>query len=127
MRGFQRACFNPEAKIDTFLGMLMEKGQLMRVVPQDFPRLLMSAIHSSAIFEGPDWEKCLSCNSQTRYDGVYKQVGHMTAVCLVHGGVEPHFVREALQCGLQPPVPELKEILEYDFREKLEKVSDFIL
>ena len=62
-----------------------------------------------------------------RYDGVYKQVGHMTAVCLVHGGVEPHFVREALQCGLQPPVPELKEILEYDFREKLEKVSDFIL
>lgn len=71
----------------------MEKGQLMRVVPQEFLRLLMSAIHNSAIFEGTDWQKCLSCNSQALYDGVYKQVGRMIAVCLVHGGVEPHFFR----------------------------------
>lgn len=26
-------------------------------------------------------------------------------------------------CGLQPPVPELKEIAEYDFRDKLEKFN----
>ena len=64
------------------------------------------------------------------YDVLYKLMGCMIAVCLVHGGVETHFFPERLYrqvCGLQSPVPELKEIVEYDFREKLEKVSHFIL
>ena len=64
------------------------------------------------------------------YNGIYKQVDRIIAVCLVHGGVEPQFFSERLYrqvCALQPPMPELKEIAEYDFREKLEKVSNFIL
>ncbi|XP_064880209.1 uncharacterized protein LOC115132113 [Oncorhynchus nerka] len=72
---------------------------------REFLRLLMSAIHSSAISEGPDWLKCLSCNSQVLYDGVYKQVGRMIAVCLVHGGVELHFSREAIQASVWPTTP----------------------
>ncbi|XP_062304815.1 G2/M phase-specific E3 ubiquitin-protein ligase-like [Osmerus eperlanus] len=86
----------------------------------------MSAIHSSDIFEGPDWEKSLSCNSQALYDGVYKQVGRMISVCLVHGGVEPQFFSERLYrqvCGLQPPVTDIAEINDYNFREKLTKVQ----
>ncbi|XP_070965098.1 G2/M phase-specific E3 ubiquitin-protein ligase [Oncorhynchus clarkii lewisi] len=41
-------------------------------------------------------------------------------------GVQSHIFSERLYrqvCGLQPPVPELKEIAEYDFRQKLEKFN----
>lgn len=65
MRGFKRARFNPEAKIDMVFRDADGKGAADEGGPsREFLRLLMSAIHSSAIFEGPDWQKCLSCNSQ---------------------------------------------------------------
>ncbi|XP_055794098.1 G2/M phase-specific E3 ubiquitin-protein ligase-like [Salvelinus fontinalis] len=127
MRGLKRARFHPEAKINIVFRDADGKGAADEGGPsREFLRLLMSAIHSSAIFEGPDWHKCLSCNSQALYDVLYKQMGRMIAVCLVHGGVEPQNNSERLYrqvCGLQSPVPELKEIAEYDFREKLEKIQ----
>ena len=67
LRGFRRARFNPEAKLDVVYrnadgigeGAADEGGPT-----REFLWLLMSAIHSSDTFEGPDWEKSLSCNSQ---------------------------------------------------------------
>lgn len=50
----------------------------------------------------------------------------MIAVCLVQGGVEPHFFSERLYsqlCGLQTPAPALEDIEDLDFRGKLRKVS----
>ena len=53
----------------------------------------------------------------------------MISVCLVHGGVEPQFFSERLYrqvCGLHPPVTDLAEITDYNFREKLTKVLDTV-
>ncbi|XP_077061056.1 G2/M phase-specific E3 ubiquitin-protein ligase-like [Siphateles boraxobius] len=57
---------------------------------------------------------------------MYKLVGQMIAVCLVHGGVEPHFFSQRLLCqvcNLQPPVPDIQQIVDYDFREKMIKIQ----
>ena len=67
--------------------------------------------------------------STALYDGVYKQVGRMISVCLVHGGVKPQFFSERLYrqvCALQPPVTDIAEINDYNFREKLTKVLDTV-
>ncbi|XP_058604146.1 G2/M phase-specific E3 ubiquitin-protein ligase-like isoform X2 [Onychostoma macrolepis] len=85
----------------------------------------MREVHSCEIFDGEDWKKTLACNSKALYNGMYKLVGRMIAVCLVHGGVEPHFFLERLfcqVCNLQPPVPDLQEIVDYDFRAKMTKI-----
>ncbi|KAK7157550.1 hypothetical protein R3I93_008902 [Phoxinus phoxinus] len=86
----------------------------------------MREIHSCEVFDGDDWNKTLACNSKALYNGMYKLVGQMIAVCLVHGGVEPHFFSQRLfcqVCNLQPPVPDLQQIVDYDFREKMIKIK----
>ena len=182
LRGFRRARFNPEAKLDVVFrdaNGIEEEAADKGGPTRECLRLLISAIHSSDIFEGPDWEKSLSCSSQGEllfvisplsptslkncqlcmcilcvkkyiyiqystalYDGVYKQVGRIISVCLVHGGVEPQFFfRTALQASLWPttschrhsrnqrlqlPVTDIAEINDYNFREKLTKVLDTV-
>ncbi|XP_073805089.1 G2/M phase-specific E3 ubiquitin-protein ligase-like [Danio rerio] len=86
----------------------------------------MKEIHSSEIFDGPDWKKSLSCNSKALYNGMYKQVGRMIAVCLIHGGVEPNFFSERLflqVCNLKPSAPDIEEIVDFEFREKIKAIQ----
>ncbi|KAF4114102.1 hypothetical protein G5714_004325 [Onychostoma macrolepis] len=94
IRAFRCQRFNPEAKLDVVFrdadgigeGAADEGGPT-----REFLTLLMREIHSCEIFDGEDWKKTLACNSKALYNGMYKLVGRMIAVCLVHGGVEPHF------------------------------------
>uniref|UniRef100_A0A9J7ZWW0 HECT domain-containing protein n=1 Tax=Cyprinus carpio carpio TaxID=630221 RepID=A0A9J7ZWW0_CYPCA len=129
IRAFRRQRFNPEAKLDVVFrdadgigeGAADEGGPT-----REFLTLLMREIHSCEIFDGEDWKKTLACNSKALYNGMYKIVGRMIAVCLIHGGVEPNFFSERLfcqVCNLQPPVPDLQEIADYDFRAKMTKIQ----
>ncbi|XP_058628876.1 uncharacterized protein LOC131538781 [Onychostoma macrolepis] len=116
IRAFRRQRFNPEAKLDVVFrdadgigeGAADEGGPT-----REFLTLLMREIHSCEIFDGEDWKKTLACNYKALYNGIYKLVGRMIAVCLVHGGVEPHFFPERLfcqVCNLQPQYQTFKRL-----------------
>lgn len=80
MRAFRRQRFNPAAKIDVIFldadgtgeGAADEGGPT-----REFLRLLMSSLHTSHIFEGPDWNKTLACNAQGEYQiSIYRKIDH---------------------------------------------------
>ncbi|KAF5897305.1 G2/M phase-specific E3 ubiquitin-protein ligase-like, partial [Clarias magur] len=57
---------------------------------------------------------------------LYTVVGKMIAVCVVHGGVGPHFFSERLFqqiCGLPTPPTMVDEVGDHTFREQLIKVT----
>jgi hypothetical protein len=57
---------------------------------------------------------------------LYTWVAKMIAVCVVHGGVGPHFFSERLFnqiCGKPTPPATVDEVGDHAFREQLIKVS----
>ena len=57
---------------------------------------------------------------------LYTWVAKMIAVCVVHGGVGPHFFSERLFhqiCGIPTPPATVDEVGDHTFREQLIKVS----
>ncbi|XP_059355643.1 uncharacterized protein LOC132155800 isoform X2 [Carassius carassius] len=100
IRAFRRQRFNPEAKLDVVFRDAdgIGEGAADEGGPtREFLTLLMREIHSCEIFDGEDWKKTLACNSKER---LFCQV-----------------------CNLQPPVPDLQEIADYDFRAKMTKIQ----
>lgn len=60
------------------------------------------------------------------HNNTYRLVGQMLAVCLIHGGVSPHFFSKRLfnqVCGLPPSPATIEEVVDHSLRAKLEKAS----
>ncbi|KAF5889713.1 G2/M phase-specific E3 ubiquitin-protein ligase-like [Clarias magur] len=116
LQAFKRLHFNPEAKLDDVFvdedenaeGAVDEGGPT-----REYLRLLMRAIHESNIFEGHEKTRQLCLDTQALQTKLYTTVGEMIALCVVHGGVGPHFFFERLFqqiCGLPTPPTMVDEV-----------------
>ncbi|KAF5897297.1 G2/M phase-specific E3 ubiquitin-protein ligase-like, partial [Clarias magur] len=128
LQAFKRLHFNPEAKLDDVFvdedenaeGAVDEGGPT-----REYLRLLMRAIHESNIFEGHEKTRQLCLDTQALQTKLYTIVGEMIAVCVVHGGVGPHFERLFQQiCGLPTPPTMVDEVGDHTFREQLIKIKE---
>ncbi|XP_049326724.1 G2/M phase-specific E3 ubiquitin-protein ligase-like [Astyanax mexicanus] len=93
---------------------------------REYLRLLRKAIHDSNIFEGREGERQLSLDTQALQNKLYMWVGKMVAVCVIHGGVGPHFFSERLFlqiCGKQTTPATVDEVGDHTFREQLIKIQ----
>ncbi|KAL0964314.1 hypothetical protein UPYG_G00322130 [Umbra pygmaea] len=129
LHAFQRNMFNPEARLDVTFVDCESKGE--GAIDQGGPsreyyRLLMKDIQKCPIFEGPEATKRLSLDVHASHEGLYKTIGKMISVCVVHGGVGPHFFSEQLfaaVCGM-PALPlSLEEVSHTALRTHLEKIK----
>ncbi|XP_016305880.1 G2/M phase-specific E3 ubiquitin-protein ligase-like [Sinocyclocheilus anshuiensis] len=62
------------------------------------------------------------------HNGVYRLAGQMVAVCLIQGGVSPHFSshrRFRQICGLPSLPPSIEEVADPEFQDKLCKLCAF--
>ncbi|XP_051801645.1 G2/M phase-specific E3 ubiquitin-protein ligase-like isoform X4 [Acanthochromis polyacanthus] len=127
LRAFKRRSFNPEAKLDVVFvdeddngeGAVDEGGPT-----REYLRLLMRAIHQSNIFEGHEKDRQLCLDTQALQTSLYEWAGKMIALCVIHGGVGPHFFSERLYqqiCGLSTPAATVNEVGDHTFREQLIK------
>ncbi|XP_026059142.1 G2/M phase-specific E3 ubiquitin-protein ligase isoform X2 [Carassius auratus] len=130
LRAFKRRFFNPEAKLDVVFvdeddngeGAVDEGGPT-----REYLRLLMRAVHQSNIFEGHEKDRQLSLDTQALQTKLYMWVAKMIAVCVVHGGVGPHFFSERLFnqiCGIPTPPAMVDEVCDHAFREQLIKIQE---
>ncbi|XP_042582775.1 uncharacterized protein LOC122137829 [Cyprinus carpio] len=130
LRAFNRRFFNPEAKLDVVFvdeddngeGAVDEGGPT-----REYLRLLMRAVHQSNIFEGHEKDRQLSLDTQALQTKLYMWVAKMIAVCVVHGGVGPHFFSERLFhqiCGIPTPLATVDEVGDHTFREQLIKIQE---
>ncbi|KAI7789966.1 putative G2/M phase-specific E3 ubiquitin-protein ligase-like [Triplophysa rosa] len=130
LQAFKRRRFNPGARLDVVFvdsdgvgeGAVDEGGPT-----REYLRLLMREIQTSRIFEGPENNRLLALDTHALENGLYSTIGKMIAVCIIHGGVGPHFFSDRLFMQLfgkcTPPVS-LEEIADRSFREKLLKIKD---
>ncbi|XP_045898288.1 G2/M phase-specific E3 ubiquitin-protein ligase-like isoform X2 [Micropterus dolomieu] len=103
-RAFRRPAFNPQSKLDIVF--IDEDGQGEGAIDDG----------------GPTREFSLHNNT-------YRLVGQMLAVCLIHGGVSPHFFSKRLfnqVCGLPPSPATIEEVVDHSLRAKLEKISSAV-
>ncbi|XP_039678115.1 G2/M phase-specific E3 ubiquitin-protein ligase-like isoform X1 [Perca fluviatilis] len=132
LRAFKRRFLNPEAKLDVVFvdeddngeGAVDEGGPT-----REYLRLLMRAVHQSNIFEGHEKDRQLSLDTQALQTKLYTWVAKMIAVCVVHGGVGPHFFSERLFhqiCGIPTPPATVDEVGDHTFREQLIKIQEAI-
>ncbi|ROL47709.1 G2/M phase-specific E3 ubiquitin-protein ligase [Anabarilius grahami] len=130
LRAFKRRFFNPEAKLDVVFvdeddngeGAVDEGGPT-----REYLRLLMRAVHQSNIFEGHEKDRQLSLDTQALQTKLYMWVAKMIAVCVVHGGVGPHFFSERLFhqiCGIPTRPATVDEVGDHTFREQLIKIQE---
>ncbi|XP_062407242.1 G2/M phase-specific E3 ubiquitin-protein ligase-like [Sardina pilchardus] len=130
LRAFKRKFFNPHAKLDVVFvdeddngeGAVDEGGPT-----REYLRLLMRSVHQSNIFEGHEKDRRLSLDTQALQTKLYTWVGKMIAVCVVHGGVGPHFFSERLFhqiCGIPTPLATVDEVGDHTFREQLIKIQE---
>ncbi|XP_049898937.1 G2/M phase-specific E3 ubiquitin-protein ligase-like [Epinephelus moara] len=130
LRAFKRRNFNPEAKLDVVF--VDEDGNGEGAVDEGGPtreylRLLMRAIHQSNIFEGHEKDRQLSLDTQALQTNLYTWVAKMIAVCVVHGGVGPHFFSERLFqqiCGIPTSPTIVDEVCDHTFRQQLIKIQE---
>ncbi|XP_078023185.1 uncharacterized protein LOC117259544 isoform X3 [Epinephelus lanceolatus] len=130
LRAFKRRNFNPEAKLDVVF--VDEDGNGEGAVDEGGPtreylRLLMRAIHQSNIFEGHEKDRQLSLDTQALQTNLYTWVAKMIAVCVVHGGVGPHFFSERLFqqiCGIPTSLASVDEVCDHTFRQQLIKIQE---
>ncbi|KAL7400150.1 hypothetical protein ABVT39_007202 [Epinephelus coioides] len=130
LRAFKRRKFNPEAKLDVVF--VDEDGNGEGAVDEGGPtreylRLLMRAIHQSNIFEGHEKDRQLSLDTQALQTNLYTWVAKMIAVCVVHGGVGPHFFSERLFqqiCGIPTSLANVDEVCDHTFRQQLIKIQE---
>lgn len=123
LRAFKRRFFNPEAKLDVVFvdeddngeGAVDEGGPT-----REYLRLLMRAVHQSKIFEGHEKDRQLSLDTQALQTKLYMWIAKMIAVCVVHGGVGPHYFSERLFhqiCQIPTPPATVDEVGDHTFRE----------
>nr|XP_055073116.1 uncharacterized protein LOC129453083 [Misgurnus anguillicaudatus] len=130
LRAFKRKFFNPEAKLDVVFvdeddngeGAVDEGGPT-----REYLRLLMRAVHQSIIFEGHEKDRQLSLDTRALQTKLYMWVAKMIAVCVVHGGIGPHFFSERLFhqiCGIPTHPATVDEVGDHTFREQLIKIKE---
>lgn len=93
---------------------------------REFCRLLMGQIQQHHIFEGPLDSRALALDNVALHNGIYRLAGQMVAVCLIQGGVSPHFFSDRLfrqVCCLVPLVPSIKEVADKELQAKLHKIA----
>ncbi|TRY65131.1 hypothetical protein DNTS_022286, partial [Danionella cerebrum] len=130
LQAFRRQRFNPQAKLDVVFvdagenveGAIDEGGPT-----REYLRLLMRAIHQANIFQGPEKDRSLALDTHALESKMYSAVGKMISVCVVHGGVGPHFFSERLfqqVCGLPTSPVSLDEIGDHSLMEQLIKIQE---
>ncbi|CAB1455150.1 unnamed protein product [Pleuronectes platessa] len=130
LRAFKRKSFDPEARLDVVFvdeddngeGAVDEGGPT-----REYLRLLMRAVHQSNIFDGHEKDQQLRLDTQALQSKLYTWVGKMIAVCIIHGGVGPHFFSERLFrqiCGIETTPATVDEVGDHTFREQLMKIQD---
>ncbi|XP_049457547.1 G2/M phase-specific E3 ubiquitin-protein ligase-like [Epinephelus fuscoguttatus] len=130
LQAFKCRNFNPEAKLDVVF--VDEDGNGEGAVDEGGPtreylRLLMRAIHQSNIFEGHEKDRQLSLDTQALQTNLYTWVAKMIAVCVVHGGVGPHFFSERLFqqiCGIPTSPTIVDEVCDHTFRQQLIRIQE---
>ncbi|XP_058625944.1 uncharacterized protein LOC131536818 [Onychostoma macrolepis] len=130
LQAFKRRRFNPEARLDVIFvdSDGVGEGEVDEGGPtREFLRLLMREIQRSKIFEGPEDNRLLALDTHALENGLYMTIAKMIAVCVVHGGVGPHFFSDRLfmqLCGQCTLPVSLEEIADSSFREKLSKIKE---
>ncbi|XP_030294372.1 uncharacterized protein LOC115594428 isoform X2 [Sparus aurata] len=130
LQAFQRRRFNPEAKLDVvFVDEDMNaEGSVDEGGPtREFLRLLMKAIHGCYIFEGHESNRRLALSMEAMDTKMYMWVAKMIAVCVVHGGVGPHFFSDRLYqqiCGLPTSPVRVEDVSDHTLREQLLKIQE---
>lgn len=130
LRAFQRRRFNPEAKLDiVFVDEDMNaEGSVDEGGPtREFLRLLMKAIHGCYIFEGHEKDLRLALSTEALDTKMYMWVAKMISVCVVHGGVGPHFFSDKLYqqiCGLPTAPVRVEDVSDHTLREQLMKIQE---
>ncbi|XP_038866044.1 G2/M phase-specific E3 ubiquitin-protein ligase-like isoform X2 [Salvelinus namaycush] len=121
---FQRKNFNAGAKMDVAFVDVESKAE--GAVDQGGPsREYYRLLRDSAIFEGPEGAKWLSLDVHASHEGLYGTIGKMISVCVVHGGVGPHFSERlfAAVCGNPAPPLSLEEVSHTTLRAHLENIK----
>ncbi|XP_062870183.1 G2/M phase-specific E3 ubiquitin-protein ligase-like [Trichomycterus rosablanca] len=130
LHAFKRRRFNPAAKLDVVFVDEDEKseGAVDEGGPtREYLRLLMRAILQSNIFEGHEEDRRLALDTKALESKLYTWIGKMISVCLVHGGIGPHFFSERLYqqiCGIPLHPTLVEEVCNHSFREQLIKIQD---
>ncbi|XP_030601200.1 uncharacterized protein LOC115791199 isoform X1 [Archocentrus centrarchus] len=130
LHAFKRRRFDPAAKLDVVFVDEEEKpeGAVDEGGPtREYLRLLMRAIHQSNIFEGHEKDRRLALDTKALDSKLYTWIGKMISVCLVHGGIGPHFFSERLYhqiCGISSQPTLVEEVGNHSFREQLIKIQD---
>ncbi|XP_058629589.1 G2/M phase-specific E3 ubiquitin-protein ligase-like [Onychostoma macrolepis] len=131
-RAFSRCLFDPYKPLGV---VFMDLGNNSEGAVDDggptreFCHLLMKDIQSRSLFEGPDHSKLLALDSHAISKGDYKLLGKMISICLIHGGVAPHFFAPrlfSLVVGEATEDVDLTEIVDEGFRSQLQKIQDAI-
>ncbi|XP_015259137.1 PREDICTED: G2/M phase-specific E3 ubiquitin-protein ligase-like isoform X2 [Cyprinodon variegatus] len=130
LHAFRRRRFDPAAKLDvvfvdeedTAEGAVDEGGPT-----REYLRLLMRAIHQSNVFEGHENDRHLALNTSALELKMYSCIGKMISVCLVHGGIGPHFFSQRLYdhiCGTLSKPTLVEEVVNHSFRQQLIEIKD---
>ncbi|XP_013855809.1 G2/M phase-specific E3 ubiquitin-protein ligase [Austrofundulus limnaeus] len=130
LHAFRRRRFDPAAKLDVIF--VDEEGSAEGAVDEGGPtreylRLLMRAIHQSNVFEGHENDRHLALDTSALESKMYNCIGKMISVCLVHGGIGPHFFSQRLYdhiCGTLSQPTLVEEVVNHSFREQLIKIQD---
>ncbi|KAK0146404.1 G2/M phase-specific E3 ubiquitin-protein ligase [Merluccius polli] len=125
VRAFSRPNFDPNGRIDVVF--VDDDGQGEGAVDTGGPtrelcRLLMGQVQAMPFFEGP--LRTLALDSLALCKNAHRLVGQMVSVCLIQGGVSPHFFSRRLfrqVCGLPSEQGTVEEITDIGLRDKLEK------
>nr|XP_023670414.1 G2/M phase-specific E3 ubiquitin-protein ligase-like [Paramormyrops kingsleyae] len=94
---------------------------------REFLRLLMKAIHGCYIFEGHEKDRQLALSTEALDAKMYMWVARMISVCVVHGGVGPHFFSDRLYqqiCGLPTALVKIEDVNDRTLREQLMKIQE---
>ncbi|XP_067298642.1 uncharacterized protein [Pseudorasbora parva] len=130
LQAVKRRRFNPQAKLDVVFVDAEENGEgaIDEGGPtREYLRLLMRAIHQSNVFQGHEKDRNLALDTQALENRLYASVGKMIAVCVVHGGVGPHFFSERLFqqiCGMPTSPASMDEVEDHTLREQLIKIQE---
>ncbi|XP_027892549.1 uncharacterized protein LOC114156365 isoform X3 [Xiphophorus couchianus] len=130
LHAFRRRRFDPAAKLNVIFvdeednaeGAVSEGGPT-----REYLRLLMRAIHQSNVFEGHENDRHLALDTSGLESKMYNCIGKMISVCLVHGGIGPHFFSQRLYdqiCGTLSQPTLVEEVVNHSFRQQLIKIQD---
>ncbi|XP_052413120.1 uncharacterized protein LOC127958334 [Carassius gibelio] len=130
VQAFSRRRFNLGARLDVIFvdDTKVAEGAVDGGGPtREYLRLLLKAVQQSSIFVGPENSKRLRLDSEALHKGLYRQISQMISVCIIHGGMGPHFFSEKLflqVCGKPTRPATLDEVDDETFKEMLCKIKE---